>query len=143
MRALGLLLGLALAGCSALDPFDNDRGSYSATVRGAETLDLRGSGFYSRLSDDPSTWSIYLTGTNAPVVLFEIPADAVQARRYAVPADVRATFELDRLDGAAYVGTEGALVVTSATATRAEGTFAFTAVGPGGEVRVEGRFVAE
>ena len=141
MRALWLCLGLA--GCSALDPFDTDRGGYSATVRGAETLDLRGSGFYSQISDDPPAWSIYLTGTNAPVVRFEIEAAAVEARTYAVPADVQATFEIDRLAGPVYAGTGGALVITSATGARAEGTFAFTASGPDGEVTVEGRFVAE
>ena len=143
MRTLGLLLCLGLAGCSSLDPFDNDRGSYSATVRGAEMLDLRGSGFYSRISDDPSTWSIYLTGTNAPVVLFEIQTDAVQPGTYAVPRDVRATFEIDRLTSGAYVGTDGTLTVTAASGVRAEGTFAFSAAGPDGEVTVEGRFVAE
>ena len=143
MRALVLCLCLGLAGCSALDPFDTDRGSYSATVRGAEALDLRGSGFYSQVSDDPPAWSIYLTGTNAPVVRFEIEAAAVEARTYAVPTDVQATFEINRLAGPVYAGTGGALVITSATGARAEGTFAFTASGPDGEVTVEGRFVAE
>lgn len=132
-----------LAGCSSLDPFDNDRGSYSATVRGAETLDLRGSGFYGQVSDASSVWQVYLTGVNAPVVLFEVQADALAPGVYAVPGDVRATLEIDRLAGPVYAGTAGSLTLTAATDERAEGRFAFSASGPDGEVFVEGEFVAE
>ena len=142
MRLL-LLLALIAAGCSVLDPFDADRGSFTATVRGDQTFDLRGSGYYGTVSDEPPTSSILLTDTDEPAIEFLFPETPARAVRYTFPDDARATFELTRYTGSPYVATSGYVELATVTATQAEGTFSFTAERAGGMVTVEGGFVAE
>lgn len=142
-RLLLLLLaaGLAASGC---DAFNAKRGTYTATVRGDERFDLRGSAYLGgRVSDEPPVASILLTGLNQPAIEVLVPAAGFRAARYPVPAEARATFELDRYDGAPYVGTSGFVELASVSATRAVGTFSFTAERDGQAVTVEGSFVAE
>lgn len=144
-RLTGALLALTLftAACDSLDAFDADRGSYSATVRGAETYDLDGSGYLSgRITDDPPTSSVVLTNTDGPTIEFQVPGD-LEARRYAFPDEARATFEVERYVGDAYVANGGAVEVTAVSETRAVGTFSFTASRGSAEITVEGQFVAE
>lgn len=142
MRALAL--AVCLAGCSALDPFDADRGRFDATVRGALTMELRGSGYLGGLaSDDPPTSSIVLTDTDAPTVEFQFPGGGPAAGTYAFPADARATFEQVRYAGAAFVATAGRVTVERPAEGVARGTFSFTARRGTDEITVEGSYTAE
>ena len=140
--ALALLIGLA--GCSSLDAFDADRGRFDATVRGALSYDLRGSGYFSGLvSDNPPVSSIVLTDTDAPTIEFQFSGAAPTAGIYAFPDDARATFEVERYTGTAFVATEGAVTVERPSGGTARGTFDFTARRGGDEITVRGSYLAE
>ena len=144
MRRLpALLLLIGLAGCSSLDAFDADRGRFDATVRGALSDDLRGSGYFSGLvSDQPPVSSIVLTATGEPTIEFQFPGDGPADGTYTLPGDARATFELERYTSEPFVATGGSVTVTR-TAGGARGTFGFTARRGADEITVRGSYLAE